>query len=82
MAGGGVMSFDVSTFLNKARDFKKLNPSATEYDFLKSNNYYKKLCEYDRKFALKHLINIFEQNIKEEDRQTVDCLQCYVESNE
>ena len=74
--GDGVMSFDVSKFLNKARDFKKANPDATEYDFLNSDSYYKNLCEYDRKFALKHLIKIFEQNIREEDRQTIDNLQC------
>lgn len=76
------MSIDVSTLLNKARDFKKLNPCATKYDFLDSDSYYKNLCEYDRKFALKHLINIFEKNIKEEDMQTVDCLQCHEELKE
>lgn len=76
------MSIDVSTLLNKAREYKKSNPDATEYEFLDSDDYYKNLCEYDKKFALKNLINIFEQNIKKEDRQTVDCLQCYEELKE
>lgn len=76
------MSIDISTLLNKAREFKKSNPDATEYEFLDSYNYYKNLCEFDKRFALKHLINIFEQNIKKEDRQTVDCLQCREELKE
>lgn len=76
------MSIDVSKLLNKAREFKKSKPNATAYEFLDSANYYKNLCEYDKKFALKHVINIFEQNVKKEDRQTVDCLQCREELKE
>lgn len=74
-----MMSINVSALLNKARSFKKLKPDATAYEFLDSDSYYKNLCKYDRKFALKHLIKIFEKDDKEENRQTVDCLQCYEE---
>ena len=35
------MSSDENKFLNNARDFKKANPNATEYDFLDVDNYYK-----------------------------------------
>jgi len=83
--GGGVMSSNENKFLNNARDFKKANPNATEYDFLDVDNYYKnykKIDQYSTNHALRQVIKMFEPNTKEADRQTVDSLQYYIELKE
>lgn len=79
------MSSDENKFLNNARDFKKANQNATEYDFLDVDNYYKnykKIDQYSTNHALRQVIKMFEPNTKEADRQTVDSLQCYIELKE
>lgn len=69
------MQLYVSKFLNKARDYHKANPNASEYDFLDSDDYYKRLDRHDRKFALKKLILVFESNVPQANRLTVDELE-------
>ena len=70
------MSLTISTFLNMAKNYKKANPNADEFDFLNSGNYYKSLDEHDRRFALKKLIEQYEPNVPKQYRRTGDELQC------
>ncbi len=75
------MSLDLSKLFNFARVYKIKHPNATVYDFLESDSYYKNLDEYDKDFALKNLINIFDTNASNEEKTSFDAVKLFEELN-
>lgn len=69
------MAFDLSKFINLAREFKKNNPNADVHDFLDTDNFYQSLPEHDKKFALKKIIKVFESSTPADERTSVEAVQ-------